>query len=69
MIHKSGVKCLEVGMNDNVTKPVDAKELRYNNQRLSRLCRINRIVYSLAKTNIKFEDFILCKLPRIGFVR
>ena len=40
-----------------------------HNQRLSRFCRINRIVYSLAKTNIKFEDFILRELPRIGFVR
>jgi hypothetical protein len=40
-----------------------------HNQRLSRFCRINRIVYSLAKTNIKFEDFILRELPRIGFIR
>jgi hypothetical protein len=40
-----------------------------HNQRLSRFCRINRIVYSLAKTNIKFEDFILRVLPRIGFIR
>ena len=40
-----------------------------HNQRLSRFCRINRIVYSLAKTNIRFEDFILRELPRIGFIR
>ncbi len=40
-----------------------------HNQRLGRFCRINRIVYSLAKTNIKFEDFILRELPRIGFIR
>ncbi len=40
-----------------------------HNQRLRRFCRINRIVYSLAKTNIKFEDFILRELPRIGFIR
>jgi hypothetical protein len=38
-------------------------------QRLRRFCRINRIVYSLAKTNIKFEDFILRELPRIGFIK
>ena len=38
-------------------------------QRLKRFCLINRIVYSLAKTNIKFEDFILRELPRIGFIR
>ena len=38
-------------------------------QMLRRFCRINRIVYSLAKTNIKFEDFILRKLPSIGFIR
>ena len=38
-------------------------------QKLRRFCRINRIVYSLAKTNIKFEDFILRELPRIGFIR
>ena len=43
--------------------------MKEHNQRLSRFCRINRIVYSLAKTNIKFEDFILRELPRIGFVR
>lgn len=40
-----------------------------HNQRLRRFCRINRIVYSLARTNIKFEDFILRELPRIGFIR
>ena len=40
-----------------------------HNQRLARFCRISRIVYSLAKTNIKFEDFILRELPRIGFIR
>ncbi len=40
-----------------------------HNQRLSRFCRINRIVYSLAKTDINFEDFILRELPRIGFIR
>ena len=38
-------------------------------QKLRRFCRINRIVYSLAKTNIKFEDFILRELPSIGFIR
>jgi len=43
--------------------------MKEHNQRLSRFCRINRIVYSLAKTNIKFEDFILRELPRIGFIR
>ena len=30
---------------------------------------MNRIVYSLAKTDVKFEDFILRELPRIGFIR
>jgi len=40
-----------------------------HNRRLGHFCRINRIVYSLAKTNIKFEDFILRELPRIGFIR
>ncbi|GAX60713.1 uncharacterized conserved protein [Candidatus Scalindua japonica] len=38
-------------------------------QQLKRFCSINRIIYSLAKTNIKFEDFILRELPRIGFIR
>ncbi len=27
MVYKRGVKCFEVGMNDNVTKPVNVKEL------------------------------------------
>ncbi len=40
-----------------------------HNQRLRRFCSMNRIVYSLAKTDVKFEDFILRELPRIGFIR
>lgn len=43
--------------------------LEEHNQRLRRFCTVNRIVYSLAKTNVKFEDFILRELPKIGFVR
>ena len=43
--------------------------LEEHNQRLRRFCSVNRIVYSLAKTNVKFEDFILRELPKIGFIR
>ena len=43
--------------------------LERHNQRLRRFCTVNRIVYSLAQTNVKFEDFILRELPKIGFVR
>ncbi len=40
-----------------------------HNQQLRQFCRTNKIVYSLAKTNIEFEDFILRELPKIGFIR
>ncbi len=40
-----------------------------HNQQLRQFCRANKIVYSLAKTNIEFEDFILRELPKIGFIR
>ena len=40
-----------------------------HNQRLRHFCRMNRIIYSLAKTDVKFEDFILRDLPKIGFIR
>ncbi len=43
--------------------------LEEHNRQLQRFCRVNKIIYSLAKTHIKFEDFILRELPRIGFVR
>ena len=43
--------------------------LEEHNRQLRHFCRSNRIVYSLAKTNINFEDFILRELPRIGFIR
>ena len=43
--------------------------LEEHNQRLRHFCSVNRIVYSLAKTNVKFEDFILRELPKIGFIR
>ncbi len=43
--------------------------LNKHNQQLKQFCRTNKIVYSLAKTNIEFEDFILRELPKIGFIR
>ncbi len=43
--------------------------LEEHNRQLIRFCRVNKIVYSLAKTNVKFEDFILRELPKIGFIR
>ncbi len=43
--------------------------LENHNKQLRHFCRTRRIVYSLAKTNVKFEDFILRELPRIGFIR
>lgn len=43
--------------------------LEEHNRQLRHFCRANRIVYTLAKTNINFEDFILRELPRIGFIR
>ncbi|MFQ5714129.1 MAG: DUF58 domain-containing protein [Candidatus Scalinduaceae bacterium] len=43
--------------------------LEDHNKQLRHFCRTNRIVYTLAKTNVNFEDFILRELPRIGFIR
>ncbi|MFQ5964657.1 MAG: DUF58 domain-containing protein [Candidatus Scalinduaceae bacterium] len=43
--------------------------LEEHNRQLRRFCRTNKIVYTLAKTNVKFEDFILRELPKIGFIR
>ncbi len=43
--------------------------LEEHNRQLRHFCRTNRIVYTLAKTNVNFEDFILRELPRIGFIR
>ncbi len=43
--------------------------LEEHNRRLRHFCRMNRIIYSLAKTSVKFEDLILRDLPKIGFVR
>jgi len=43
--------------------------LSKHNQQLRQFCRTNKIVYSLAKTNMEFEDFILRELPKIGFIR
>ncbi len=40
-----------------------------HNRKLRHFCRMNRIIYSLAKTDVKFEDFILRDLPKIGFIR
>ncbi len=67
---------LDVETNEKMTIDFsEANRKRYkaaleeHNQRLRRFCSVNRIVYSLAKTNVKFEDFILRELPKIGFVR
>jgi hypothetical protein len=43
--------------------------LEEHNRRLRHFCRMNRMIYSLAKTSVKFEDFILRDLPKIGFIR
>jgi uncharacterized protein (DUF58 family) len=43
--------------------------LEEHNKQLRHFCRTKKIVYTLAKTNINFEDFILRELPRIGFIR
>lgn len=40
-----------------------------HNKKLRRFCRSKKIVYSLARTDVKFEDFILRELPKIGFIR
>lgn len=45
----------------------DVIENHINN--LKQFCRSNKIVYSLAKTDIKFEDYVLKELPKLGFVK
>jgi uncharacterized protein (DUF58 family) len=45
------------------------KYIEEHNKQLRRFCRSKKIVYSLANTDVKFEDFILRELPRIGFIR
>ena len=32
-------------------------------------CLSNKIVYSLANTDIKFEDYMLKELPKLGFIK
>lgn len=41
---------------------------RHNNE-LKQFCLSNKIVYSLARTDVKFEDYILKELLRLGFVK
>ena len=43
--------------------------LEEHNRQLRQFCRANKIVYTLARTNVKFEDFILRELPKIGFIK
>ncbi len=45
------------------------ESLERHNRQLRGFCRINRIVYSLARTDQRFEDFILRELPKIGVIR
>ena len=39
-----------------------------HNADLKNFCRSNNIVYSLAKSDLNFEDYILKELPKLGFV-
>lgn len=43
--------------------------LSAHNLELRNYCRANRMVYTLASTDMDIEDLILRELPRIGFVR
>ncbi len=36
---------------------------------LKQFCLANKIVYSLAKTDVKFEDYMLKELPKLGFIK
>ena len=40
-----------------------------HNNDLKQFCRSNKIVYSLAKSDVKFEDYVLKELPKLGFVK
>lgn len=41
---------------------------KHNND-LKQFCRSNKIVYSLARSDVKLEDYILKELPKLGFVK
>ncbi len=36
---------------------------------LKQFCLTHKIFYSLAKTNVKFEDYMLKELPKLGFIK
>ncbi|MFQ5862073.1 MAG: DUF58 domain-containing protein [Candidatus Brocadiales bacterium] len=56
----------------NVTSSLKKKYhelLNEHNLELRDYCRANRVVYTLARTDMEIEDLILRELPKIGFVR
>ncbi|MGR3220122.1 MAG: DUF58 domain-containing protein [Candidatus Anammoxibacter sp.] len=56
----------------NITASVRKKYkdiITKHNNDLKEFCRSNKIVYSLAKSDVKFEDYILKELPKLGFVK
>jgi hypothetical protein len=46
-----------------------AKALEDHIEGLRSFCRANRIIYTLARTDIDFESFVLRELPRIGIIK
>lgn len=56
----------------NVTSTLKKRyyqSLEEHNSELRHYCRSNRIAYTLARTDMDFEDLILREMPRIGFVK
>ncbi|MGR3316958.1 MAG: DUF58 domain-containing protein [Candidatus Anammoxibacter sp.] len=56
----------------NITASVRKKYkdiITKHNNDLKEFCRSNKIVYSLARSDVKFEDYILKELPKLGFVK
>ncbi len=45
------------------------KRLNQHNMELRDYCRMNRMAYTLARTDVEIEDLILKEFPRMGFVR
>lgn len=56
----NGTAAVQKRYNDVINSHINA---------LKQFCRSRNIVYSLARTDIRFEDYILKELPKLGFVK
>lgn len=45
------------------------EKIEQHNNELKHFCLSHKIVYSLAKTELKLEDYVLKELPKLGFIK